>query len=617
MEPLFTMDPLVPTKHGRRKAHGIHYTPSELARFVARRALAQAEGRELVALDPACGDGELLLALAEEAEAAGLPAPHLIGVDQDHAAVDVAAERLATAPAASCRILVGDFLAMAPDAAHGLYDVVISNPPYVRTQVLGAARAQALGRQFGLTGRVDLYHAFVAAMTARLAEGGVLGLLCSNRFTSTKGGLSLRSLLIGNYDIAELWDLGDTKLFEAAVLPAVVVARRTDRPAGRRGAFVRVYEAESAGDASARESLLDALEGDAEGSVSVEGRTFTIERGELVDPVPDRPWRVTSSNGSRWLDTVRRHANGRFGDVGPIRVGIKTTADSVFIRETWDDLPDDATPEAALLHPLLTHRVAARWRGRDTDDGRRWVLYPHEIRDGRRQVVDLAGFPRAAAYLERHRERLEGRQYVLKAGRAWYEIWVPQQPDAWAGPKLVWPDISDRPRFFLDESGAIVNGDCYWLTCGGRSEDEIALALAVANSSFALRYYDLCCGNRLYSGRRRFITQYLEELPMPSASAAALRDVRALVDELRALDPAVENGRVAALEKQLDEAVFGLFGLTEEVDRYPTQWRSRGDSVTAGSSLAGVTMPRSIVAACWSLTSRAWQTTSGNRPLSA
>ena len=91
--------------------------------------------------------------------------------------------------------------------------------------------------------------------------------------------------------------------------------------------------------------------------------------------------------------------------------------------------------------------------------------------------------------------------------------------------------------------------------------------MSVANSSFALRYYDLCCGNRLYSGRRRFITQYLEELPMPSAGAAALRDVRALVDELRALDPAVENERVAALEKQLDEAVFGLFGLTEEVDR--------------------------------------------------
>jgi hypothetical protein len=86
---------------------------------------------------------------------------------------------------------------------------------------------------------------------------------------------------------------------------------------------------------------------------------------------------------------------------------------------------------------------------------------------------------------------------VLKAGRAWYEIWVPQQPDAWGAPKLVWPDISDRPKFFLDNSGSIVNGDCYWLSCGELSPDEIALALAVANSTFALQYYDLCCGNRL------------------------------------------------------------------------------------------------------------------------
>lgn len=595
MEPLFTPDavgpPAVsPAKHGRRKRHGVHYTPSDLARFVARRTLQQAGAAErtlaqrgtgeLVVLDPACGDGELLLALALEAEAAGLPAPHLVGVDRDEAAIAVARERLSTVRASSTRLVAGDFLAAdaanaasAADAAatatHGLpatFDVVISNPPYVRTQVLGAARAQELGRQFGLNGRVDLYHAFVAAMTARLSDDGVLGLLCSNRFTSTKGGLSLRTLLIDHYDIAELWDLGDTKLFEAAVLPAVVIAHRTHAPTGRRGSFVRVYEEADTVGAPPVASLLGALEGDTEGHVAVQGRAFAIERGELVDPEPGRPWRVTSARGSRWLETVKRHASGRFGDIGPIRVGIKTTADRVFIRADWD-LGDELTPEPALLHPLLTHRVAGRWRSQDAPEGRRVVLYPHEIREGRRRPVDLTAYPRAAAYLEQHRERLEGRGYVIKAGRQWYEIWVPQQPDGWAAPKLVWPDISDRPKFFLDERGAIVNGDCYWLTCAGRSADEIALALAVANSSVALQHYDLCCGNRLYAGRRRFITQYLEELPIPDVSAAALHDVRTLVDELRDVDPAVDPDRVAAAERQLDDGVRELFGLAEEVVR--------------------------------------------------
>jgi hypothetical protein len=394
----------------------------------------------------------------------------------------------------------------------------------------------------------------------------VLGLLCSNRFLTTKGGHSLRSLLLRHYEVAEVWDLGDTKLFEAAVLPAVVVARRVNNPVAEPGAFVRVYEDNgSSENATDDSSLLNALEAETEGAVQVLDRRFTIERGALLEPSAERPWCLTSSSGSRWLGVVKKHSSARFGDIGPIRVGIKTTADSVFIRPSWDDLPEEMRPEEALLHPLLTHRVAARWRAEDNAGCARSVLYPHEVKDGRRRPVDLSGFPRAATYFEEHRVRLEGREYVRKAGRAWYEIWVPQQPDAWAAPKLVWPDISDRPRFFLDRSGSIVNGDCYWLSCGNQSEAEVTLALAVANSSFTLQYYDLCCGNRLYAGRRRFITQYLEELPMPDVSSAAMRDVAEMVKQMRHHDPAADPRIVAAVESALDAAVFELFGLKEVV----------------------------------------------------
>jgi adenine-specific DNA-methyltransferase len=561
-------DAPVVRRHSVRKSHGVHYTPSQLAGFVARRALAELPERErYVVLDPACGDGELLLAVAAAAEEAGLPAPSLVGVDRDVKAVAAANERLGSAYAASAVARCEDFLAtgkMLSDEAPSTYDLVISNPPYVRTQVLGAVRAQALGRQFGLTGRIDLYHAFVAAMTVNLGEGGVLGLLCSNRFLTTKGGNSLRALLLRHYEVAEVWDLGDTKLFEAAVLPAVVVARRASSPVANPGRFVRVYEDTESSDAATNDSsLLSALEADTQGTVQVLDRRFTIERGALLESSAERPWRLTSSGGSRWLGVVKQHSAGRLGDIGPIRVGIKTTADNVFIRPSWDDLPEEMRPEEALLHPLLTHRVAARWQAERKAAGERSVLYPHEMKNGRRRPVDLSVFPRAASYLEMHRERLEGREYVRKAGRAWYEVWVPQQPDAWAAPKLVWPDISDRPRFFLDCSGSIVNGDCYWLSCAGQTDAEVSLALAVANSSFALRYYDLCCGNRLYAGRRRFITQYLEELPMPEASSAAMRDIVEMVNQIRLQDLAPEV--MATVESALDAAVFELFGLKEVV----------------------------------------------------
>jgi adenine-specific DNA-methyltransferase len=573
MEPLFTLDDEVAPsirRHSTRKTHGIHYTPLELAGFVARRALKEVTTDDYVVLDPACGDGELLCAVAVEAEKMGLRPPHLVGIDSDELAVGAARRRLVETPAASVVVNSGDFLAREmehSDAFPSAYDLVISNPPYVRTQILGAERAQELGRQFGLAGRVDLYHAFVAAMTTKLADDGVLGLLCSNRFLTTKGGNSLRSLLRRNYEVVELWDLGDSKLFEAAVLPAVVVARRVGMPSLVPGSFVQVYEADVLHDGAPEdeESLLDALEGEVEGAIQVGGRRFIIERGQLLEPTGEQPWRLTTERGSRWMGVVAEHAAGKLGDIGPIRVGIKTTADSVFIRPSWDDLPEGIRPERGLIHPLLTHRVAARWRADDSATGIRSVLYPHETKDGRRRTIDLTLFPRAAAYLEQHRERLEGREYVMKAGRAWYEVWVPQQPNGWAAPKLVWPDISDRPKFFLDRTGSIVNGDCYWVSCSGLSRDETLLALAVANSTFALQYYDRCCGNRLYAGRRRFITQYLEALPMPEASPAALRDVAAMVDQLMRQRTSENAENFAEVESALDAAVFELFGLKEAV----------------------------------------------------
>lgn len=542
-----------------RKARGATYTPSELAGFLADRMVrhwrASGAGR-LRVLDPAVGDGELLHHLLER-----LPpdrAIDVVGFDIDASALRAARKRLARADRdLSVRLHRRDFLATyAPHTRpRATYDLVIANPPYVRTQVLGTSAAQELAKRFGLTGRVDLCHAFVLAIARVLRPTGVAGIIVSNRFMSTRAGARVRAALRERFALAQVWDLGDTRLFPAAVLPAVVVLSGLEGGSSAPPAFTSIYEtAEPA--VAERVSVVAAL--DTVGCVAVpDGRRFRVQRGTLDLATPaEAVWRVTTDERAAWLATVGAHTWGVFGDLGPIHVGVKTCADAVFIRDDWDAWPADERPE--LLRPVTTHAVARRFRAAPRAAGCA-IVYPHEVAGGRRRAVDLDAHPRTRAYLEAHRTRLERRTYVRDAGRQWYEIWVPQDPAAWARPKLVFRDIARRPCFWFDRADTVVNGDCYWLAArAGVDEDRLWLALAVANSSFAERYYDLAFGNQLYGGRRRFITQYVERFPLPDPHTATSRAIAAAA---RNLYDRVGTPEGDALDAELDAQVWVAFGV--------------------------------------------------------
>ena len=189
------------------------------------------------------------------------------------------------------------------------------------------------------------------------------------------------------------------------------------------------------------------------------------------------------------------------------------------------------------------------------------VVYPHESIEGKRRVVPLDSYPKSKTYLEAHREQLEGRKYVKDAGRQWYEVWVPQDPSKWARPKIVFRDIADVPQFWFETSGAVVNGDCYWLDVfDGIEPGLVLLALGVLNSNFITDYYDWHVNNKLYAGKRRFMTQYVEQFPLPSEETKEAKEIVELVQS--SLE---RNSELRLREKErLDDLVYACFGLTSK-----------------------------------------------------
>jgi adenine-specific DNA-methyltransferase len=531
-------------------------------------------------MDPACGDGALLLSLAAVLRNSGVTAPiSIIASDLDQHSVSRTASLLEEFGEVDAR--TQDFLAATADRyreSESLFseqwapyavkpDILIANPPYVRTQVLGAERAQALASFYQLSGRVDLAYPFVMAMIDAIAEGGFFAIILSNKFLTIRAGESLRQFLQERTELLEIWDLGDSKLFGAAVLPAVIFGRKG---AQFRPEQIRVRSIYSGGDELDDQSaktlddtglLEDFSLTTRSRLVKWRGEKWTIRIGHLGVKHESKTWVLEDESTSRASTVMKRSGVRRWGELFQVSVGIKTTADNVFIRSDWDELPFEQLPEAELLWPIRLSNDAARWALAPDDSLRHRTLYPYMRNSERRVTVDLSKFPRAAAYLNEHAIQLKGRHYVINSGRSWYEPWVPHAPKRWLNPRLIWRDIAASPVFAVDESCAIPNGTLYWGV--PRSPDTptefLWAAAAIANAKWAGNYYDLIVGTRLYAGRRRYNTQALNEFPMPSDDRH-INALASLAHHAATATVTSDEKQLAVIESEIENYCEGIFG---------------------------------------------------------
>jgi adenine-specific DNA-methyltransferase len=559
------------------KKTGATFTPMALADYLAEKLLEYSNFEEAPqVLDPACGEGALLMAMGKVLRKNALDF-NLTGYDTNQNYLATARNNTSIFGLNKTRFVQGDFLesvalsrgqlslnfeiANQKTLVNHFADVIIANPPYVRTQILGAEQAQKLATKFNLQGRVDLYYPFIIAMTESLKAGGLLGVITSNRYLTTKSGESVRKYLSEHYDIIELIDLGDTKIFDAAVLPAIFIGRKREkvRKPIVHPKFFKIYEDLTMSKVSAKEvgNVFEALNSPVSGHFLINSRYYKKTTGILKpDSFTGKPWAMFAGEEEEWVSEINRNSDQRIGDLFKVRVGIKTTADKVFISDQWENLGEDQ-PENYLLKDLISQENLEPWNLNDKIKLR--VLYPHFSIAGKKQTIDIDQYPKAKRYFLQHEEQLKSRKYLIEAGRKWFEIWVPQHPAMWAKPKLVFPDISSIPRFYFDNSGKIVNGNCYWISADNEKGVEMLLLIqGVANSKLMAHYHDLVFNNRLYSGKRRYFSQFVEKYPVPKFGTKTSFDIIKISKDLNN-NPSV-NTRIK-LQSDLEIKVAEAFGI--------------------------------------------------------
>lgn len=173
------------------KRNGVVYTPPDLAHSLVAWAHQLGAARYL---DPACGDGAFLSAIASHGGEA-------VGVDVDAHACSVATKR------SGAQVICCDFMCL-PHAGLGEFDAIVGNPPYVRYQLVPNHRVlrHLIASETGklLPGTSNYWALFVARSVPFLRRGGSLGMVVPTELLHARYAEALIGYLAMSFDRVEI-----------------------------------------------------------------------------------------------------------------------------------------------------------------------------------------------------------------------------------------------------------------------------------------------------------------------------------------------------------------------------------------------------------------------------
>jgi TaqI-like C-terminal specificity domain len=188
----------------------------------------------------------------------------------------------------------------------------------------------------------------------------------------------------------------------------------------------------------------------------------------------------------------------------PLR-GIVTGLNEAFIvsREKRDELVARDPRSAELLVPFLRGENIKRWRIESED------LFLINIPKGKVQIDD---YPAIRDYLLPYKDKLEARA----TKQEWFELQQAQlayQP-RFNKPKIVYPVISQGPKFAFDEKSHFINDKCFMVEA-----DYFLLGLLNSRLSW-FKLFGITSPLRGGQWRLELREQYMSELPIPSRQGA-------------------------------------------------------------------------------------------------
>jgi cyclopropane fatty-acyl-phospholipid synthase-like methyltransferase len=457
------------------KAKGYFKTPQKIVeKMVATLFEAHPPSPSDRILDTGCGPGDFINGIVQWCNNNKVALQKITGVELDTSHAQNAQRRFKEHP--QITIEKTDFL-LKPEEK---YDYIIGNPPYVPITELTAEEKKLYKPRFETAiERFDLYHLFFEKSLKSLEKGGRLVYITPEKFTYTSTTKPLRRLL-ASMQVKEIEFLDEDTFKGLTAYPTITVIDN-----------------------------MPYLE-----DTKVTYRDGTVKKVKL--PITGESW-ASVLNGKMEADVKYR-----LKDVCKrISAGIATGADEVFVKK-GNTIHEELKPHA---YPTIS--------GKELDSDKESftvsnsMLVPYD-KDGKLLPFEELGA--LAKYLSQDHIVKRLKKRVFSKGKAWYSFHDSVPMRDLLQPKIIFKDITVKPRFWIDEAGIIVpmHTVYYIVPKGGIRIEDIFNYLM---SDFAQDWMMIHC-QRARGGFIRLQSNVLKEMPIPEGLYSSHGNNEAMVSEL-------------------------------------------------------------------------------------
>lgn len=465
-------------------------------------------------------------------------------------------------------------------ASRGGFDLVIGNPPWVRTKNLKAASRVALRRRYavfrnsawtngaaaaaagtGFSSQIDVAALFVERSLELLRPDGVAALLLPAKLWQSLAGGGVRRFLQESSRLIAIHDLSEApQLFDAAVYPSMIVARRLPCVRPTDGAPIETAEKESSTKVFVHRSEC------------VESWQTPADRLG-VDPSPGSPWLLLPPAVRAAFDRVSQAGVPLARTpIGRPLLGVKTGCNDAFIVDPRDGRERSSPPddqrltrvlsargerdlELSLLRPLVRGEQVTAWKLKPAEGT---IIWTHDGGGGPMRSLP----PAALDYLSQWRRNLE-RRVDARGKPRWWMLFRTESADSSVA-RVVWADIGRSPRAALIPAGdnTVPLNTCYVAQCAAL-DDALAL-IALLNSTLVAAWLN-AVAEPARGGYRRYLGWTMAMLPLPHDWSRATRILAPIAEQAIGGNPPEGNALKAAVQKS--------YGLTDAEVAPLLQWR--------------------------------------------